>query len=297
MFAELGEELLYLTARLPGRLVHAQEITSLQSPLQTRASYKLTFSDGLVIKGRRFTSLQRSVRATRLATLLEHLPFNRVLASRGIGRIEQWIEGQVLQTNVLTDSLAEWAGDLLGSVHTIAGFNALDVAAPPANSWYLGKIKFNLDEIVHRRAIDQDTARRIVEIAARTQPHCINSGLIHTDFCAENMVATPEGGLFVVDNENLRLGSLDYDVVKCWCRWPMTHSARRAFCKGYQHHRSLENVFEHLRFWAICALTQSARVRTKHQSVAQPLLDALIRVSLGEKEHLWPDFTPDSIHV
>ncbi len=297
MFANLGEELLYLVARLPGRLEHAQEITSLQSPLQTRASYKLTFSDGLVIKGRRFTSLERSVRATALATLLEDLPFNRVLASRGIGRIEQWIEGQVLHAEMLTDSLAAWAGDLLGSVHTITAFNSLDVAAPPENSWYLGKIEFNLDEIVHRGALERDTARRIVQIAARSQPHTMNSGLIHSDFCAENIVATPEGEFFVVDNENLRLGSLDYDVVKCWCRWPMTNSARRAFCDSYERHRSLESVFDHLRFWAICALTQSARVRTKHQSLAQPLLDALVRVSLGETDHLWPYVMTDSISV
>jgi thiamine kinase-like enzyme len=102
------------------------------------------------------------------------------------------------------------------------------------------------------------------------------------------MVVTPEGQVVVIDNEGLRVGPLDYDLARCWSRWPMTGTQRQAFCDGYRQYRSLETFQAHRQFWAIRAMSQSLSVHLKHGKENPQALAALRCIAAGDDRQFWP---------
>jgi thiamine kinase-like enzyme len=278
-FPELDDDLLSLTDRIPGELEAAEKLTVLDSHRQRRASYRLRFSSGVIVKARRFRTIERAQRAAELAPLLEGLPFNRVIDARGDCRLEEWIDGEVLQPDKTTDELAHWAGDLLGTVHTLT-WQEITLACPPADiDWYLDRARYNLDTMARDGLITRSTADRILRLALESQPRDCAVGLIHTDFCGENIVINSCGKPTLVDNEHIMLGALDYDIVRWRYRWPMTASQQGAFLQGYRAHRCPEQAFASFSFWSICSLASSARVRMQHDTDPQPSLRTLLGIA------------------
>lgn len=287
----LGNDLASLVSTQPGRLEKLEEITTLRSPLQRRASYRLCFSDGTVIKGRRFKNIEKANQANALAPLLDGLPFNKVLSARGTGRLEQWVDGQVLTPDKTSARLATWAGDLLGSLHCIPyADSSKTYTPPPVLDWYLNGIRRNLDLIARLGLAEPPMVSQLLQLAIDSMPQSTSNGLIHTDFSAENIVVNSDGSPIVVDNEHLTLGALDYDLARCWYRWPMSTSQRKAFCQAYLRHRNPGQAQQGFRFWAIYVLCKSTHVRLKHRYSAQGLLDSLSQIAMGTDHQVWSQF-------
>jgi aminoglycoside phosphotransferase (APT) family kinase protein len=97
-------------------------------------------------------------------------------------------------------------------------------------------------------------------------------GLVHKDFCRENMVVSPDGVVRVVDNETLAVDCPDYDLTRTWYRWPMDPAQAVAYLAGYRRHRSTETLARHFPFWAVAVLSESALFRLRRGlSAALPL--------------------------
>lgn len=277
-----------LVAGLDGEIASAQELTQLTSERQRRASFKLTFTDGRLYKARLHASTESGSLVARLSPLLRDLPFAQVIAVKGRTTIEEWIEGVPLQTPEVTDEQAYRAGSLLGSLHTLTAIPAGLVADPPDVDWHLRQMETHLAAISGHLADESQLCKSLVELARRHRPDTLEAGLIHVDFSADNIVVTGQGDLVVIDNEHLQVGALEYDLARCWSRWPMSASRRQAFRKGYHQHRSLGQFMANQQFWAIGALSLSLLVHLEHGRANQAALDALHRLARGETDQFWP---------
>jgi Ser/Thr protein kinase RdoA (MazF antagonist) len=180
-------------------------------------------------------------------------------------------------------------------VHTRTGLPAGSNAAVPDADGQLDMVLSYLSAIAKYDPQHSDLCESIAEIAVMQRPLDFESGLIHADFCADNMIVTGEGDIVVIDNEQLRVGALDYDLARCWCRWPMNSAQREAFCRGYEQYRSLQQFAQNQTFWAIRALTLSIQVHYGHGRTNQSALDTLFRLSSGGKNGLWPIENPEFI--
>lgn len=256
--AMLGEDLWTLVAALPAGLRDVATITNLRASTSARASFRIALEDGTLVKGRRLDSDFEAERLTRLSRHLR-LPFlPAVVAQRGAAVIEPWIEGKAL-TAIGADDLRA-CGASLGSIHISSlpsGSAEEIVLARRERATRLGD---NLRKLVTWRRIDEGCRARI-EAAATPAPAEPAIGLIHGDFCPDNLVRTDAGTIVAIDNETLRFEALDYDLARCWYRWPMDNTQRDAFLAGYAERRSPKDFLKHFSYWAICALVDSAVFR------------------------------------
>lgn len=284
-----GDDLHELVTALGGEVRSARELTRLVSARQRKASFRLDFADGRRCKARRFRTAESASSVLALSPLLEALPFSRILLARGLVAVEQWIEGVPMRLGEVSVEQAQVAGALLGQVHAITKLPADLLAQVPAANSYADSIDPYLQELVVAGALEKATAARLHEAAIANQPGCLAIGLVHGDFCADNIVVDGEGDLFVVDNESLHLGALDYDLARCWARWPMSESVRAAFAGGYRSVRGLDDFTLHGTFWAIKALSQSIAVHLRHNKPCEPALEALLRMSCEPGLVAWPE--------
>jgi Ser/Thr protein kinase RdoA (MazF antagonist) len=287
----IGGDLQALVLSLGGEVACVEPITRLISPRQSKAQFKLTFADGRQFKGRRYESRNKRRRVSTLAPLLDGLPFTQIIAAKGRATLEEWVTGTTLRAAEVSEQQACDAGALLGLVHTREGIPPAAWAESPDVDAPLEKIVSHLDRISRGVAELSPLCEHLAELARGLQPGAFQSGLIHADYAVDNMIIAEDGHIIVVDNEHLRVGPLDYDLARCWSRWPMTESLRQAFGEGYQQHRSLEPFAKNRQFWAIRALSQSLSVHLKHGKSNRPVLEALQRVADGETDHLWPSRT------
>jgi thiamine kinase-like enzyme len=102
------------------------------------------------------------------------------------------------------------------------------------------------------------------------------------------MVVTDDGMLYIVDNERMSIGALDFDLARSWSRWPMNESQRGIFCSSYEEHRNLDKFIEHELFWAILSLARTARIHARYNKVNQLALDQLCEISRTNGMVTWP---------
>ncbi|MEM1111215.1 MAG: aminoglycoside phosphotransferase family protein [Pseudomonadota bacterium] len=281
-------DLAALVARQPSPLSAVDELTSIRSERQLRASFKLTFTSGLILKGRSFRTAERCRMATLLLPYLEGLPVNAVIDSLGGSWLETWIAGLGLTPADTTVELCRWAGDLLGRIHTLPVFEHKSGLPPTSVDDMLNKLNSNLALLGSCAALSQTVVDRLRALAVSERPLQASLGLTHTDFTVENFVKDEGGNLHVIDNEHLSLGPLDYDVVRTLSRWPMTSTQRLAFLEGYDCHRDAGESQRNAVFWAVIGLAQSARVRRLHNTPCDGALQALERLAAGQRHDLWP---------
>lgn len=274
----LGADLTALVAVLPAGVASVMPITSLAARRSQRASFRIALSDGTAVKGRRFDTAYEAERFAKLTRHLAHPQIPAAIAQRGTAVIEPWTDGKSL------DALAAEETHTLG-----ASLASIHVAAPPAGSQRdieaarserRDRLTVNVDRLIRLGCIDSAFAARI-RSAAEPLPTAVEIGLIHGDFCPENLVRTNDGQVVAVDNETLRFEALDYDLARTWYRWRMSDAQARAFLDGYRTTRSPDGFLRHFPYWAICALVDSVTFRATAEigGVEQILrrLDAFVR--------------------
>jgi Phosphotransferase enzyme family len=276
----LGADLWSLVVRLDAPLVAAWILTRLPSPLMTHASFRLRLANGRTVKGRRVETPEQARRIAELLPRLGRRHFPRVLAIHGHALLEEWIPGTVL-TRVTASALEyERCGRILGSIHMTRLPDGRG-AAPPSAVRRLAVAERQLAELVRVGALSEASFRSALGQLRANVPDAVAVGIIHRDFCAENMVLTPARDLYVVDNETIRIDCPELDLARTWYRWPMTPTQRAAFLAGYRHRRDPASFLRHFPFWSITALVDTALFRTQAQTPAPTLpvrrLHALLR--------------------
>ena len=255
-------------------------LTTLPSPTVAHASLRLTLADGRTVKGRRVERPDQAARMAAIVAGLDPRAFPRILARRGAALLEEWVDGRRLPARPGLDVI-ERAGALLAAVHRTPPPAGLGVHGPPDPPRRLALLLRQADELERRGALSAALARQARAVAEAAAPRTCATGVIHRDFCAENLVLDRAGRLHVVDNETLQIGAYDFDLARTWYRWPLGPRGRAAFLCGYQRRRSLRSYLAHFPFWAVGVLVDTAlyRVRagTAHPEVPLRRLRALVR--------------------
>jgi len=238
----------------PRRLVL---ISPLRRHKGRRCAYRVDAEDGRIVKARQFESCEEARRQRELRAGLE-AAFAPVLAQHGCVLLEEWIDGVPL-TERDPDSHADAGGALLGRLH--AQPLGPDVpAAFDTRKWTAAALS-DLGVLATAEVLEPQTVAALQAEIRRRDPGTARAALVHSDFCAENMLIDTRGQLRVIDTEQLAVAPAGFDLGRTFDRWPMSAAAWTRFRRGYQS--SAPAAVEAIGFWKIVAALVGARVRHK----------------------------------
>jgi aminoglycoside phosphotransferase (APT) family kinase protein len=243
------------------RARRTQPLATIDAGASGRAVFKLELEDGRTLKARRLED-EASVR--RLCAIRRELPaaFAPVVGSQGRVLLEAWIEGKPLDGCPSAEQLAS-AAALLAALHAreqLAGEPLHE--RRPTRDWR-ERSEADLALLLAAGAIDAGCAERARAGLERRDPQQAIFGLVHSDFCGENLLIDGEGKLRVIDNERLRIDALGFDVARTRYRWPLPPHAWRDFCLAYAAASPLSEPLEHVAFWELVVVVKSARLRLR----------------------------------
>ena len=284
-----GRDILQAVSDLSGKIAAIEGITRLRAPESRHVCFRLQLRDGRTVKARRFKSAERRESVTALYPALRGLPFSRLLAAHGAATIEEWINGTPVEPGDLSEELIYSLATILGSLHCREALRKCSSAHKRGVDWHSNRMKNQLAVLASQRHIDSSNVTKIIDLAMNSQPPCLESGVIHTDFHPRNMTMKKDDEVWIIDNEGIKIGALDYDIARCWRQWPMTPEQRDIFCKAYSGFRSLHSFLPHQEFWSICTLVQSARIHVRFRQPSQRFLVKLNRIVQNAGEALWPE--------
>ena len=280
----LGPHLTGLVRALGVDLVRAVPLTTLPSDQLTRASFRLEFADGSVRKGRRLASVSLAERLAELVPLLDPRHFPRVRAHAGDAALLDWIEGEPLEDGGPPglDEVRE-AGKILAALHARATTPELRKRYGCDGDGWQGRLRRNLDALSRADILTDGEWQRAVELTEAHRPTDVTVGLVHGDFCAENMVRTPDGGVAVVDNETVTLDVPGYDLGRTWYRWSLDAPARDAFYEGYDSLGESRHFRSHAIYWGVAVLAEAAIFRAEGDTPGRDVpVDRLRSLLRGE---------------
>ncbi|MGE0451136.1 MAG: phosphotransferase family protein [Vicinamibacterales bacterium] len=270
-------DILDAVAQFGLQAVSVTPVSPLTGRARRRGSFRVAIVGGGAIKARRFETTEI---AARQVALRADLPsgFAPVLGRVGNVLIEPWVEGRVLAEEAPREEWIARAAALLAALHmqSHADGHALPFQADVLE--LRDDILSGLREIAAVAAIEDAIAARLSALVEATMPrrpcsHC----LIHTDFCAENIVIDAQGEPIVVDNEHFRFGPAGMDLARTWYRWGWHDRTRshewELFRAAYAAAGGDGGAFEHEPFWRTGALVFSARLRSSigAKEAARPL--------------------------
>jgi len=284
-----GTDILEAVNNLGGEIDTAEEITRLRAPENRHACFRLQLTDGRTVKARRFHSAEKRASVTSLYPPLAGLPFSRILSVHGAATIEEWIHGSPVEPGELTTELTHKLATILGTLHSWNVPPEISRTRRHGMARYFNRLRDQLAELADQGHIDSQTARRIFERAMNREARELENGIIHTDFHPRNMIMRPNGEVWIIDNEDIRLGPLDYDLARCWRQWPMTRAQRDAFCRAYGEFRSLDSFIAYEEFWSICTLVNTAKIHMRHGEPIRSFLKQLEEIVERAGDALWPE--------
>jgi hypothetical protein len=265
--AQLGPELDALVARLQAALIEVLPITGLAAPGSNRATFRLTFADGRVLKGRRLDAAADASRINAIVGALARPELPRVVAWGGTALLEEWIEGEPLAAVIPDLSFVEQCGRILGAIHATP-FDATwgkASGAGPAQAdrveVYRSHVEWTIGELLRDGVLSAAVAVELRAIVRDHVPRDASTGFVHGDFCGENIVRRADGEPSVVDSGSLGIGAHDFDLARTWYRWPLPDAHWRAFGVGYRTSRAMERYMTHFPFWCVTVLTDAALFR------------------------------------
>ncbi len=285
----LGREIVEAVENLGDDIASAEEITRCPKPGSQRACFRVKFANGRSVKARRFVSAEKRESVTRLRAALDRLPFSRIIASYGAATIEEWIPGSPIDADNIGVEVIRDQATLLGRLHSRHVPDELHAGKIRDWTGYSDRLRKQVLALVEQRHISSMTIEALLDHAGEDPGQSLECGIIHTDFHPGNMVLNPAGEVWVVDNEDIRLGLFDYDIARCWIQWPMTEAQRDVFCTAYTDFRSLDTFFASQRFWSVCALVNSAYLRVQSRRPSQSALMQLDKISRRPDKIIWAE--------
>lgn len=283
----LHPDLLKLVDQHPGSLVSAHEVTRLKSVDSLRATYRLEFSNGSTVKGRVLDESAQVAKFGCLAEFLDRAVFPSVLVSHGHALLEEWKAGTPLN---YPEAAAIWsfrAGQVLGSVHTTALKSEILPKRVGSLKSRREQLKSALESLLSSAVLSAAAVQQLERIACSNAPELLDAGLVHLDFCAENMIEK-DGSLYVVDNELLDTGIIDADLARTWYRWP--NLLQVDFLRGYNEFRDATAFLHHQTFWAVYTLAVAADYRLRMAHPFNALIESMLALVSGNSLAPWRRF-------
>ena len=267
----MGAHMVRLLRARPERLVSATAISTLTSTTRRAAAFRFDVADGPPLKGHR---LKTVTRAEMVHAILDRAGegFPRVLARAGDALLLPWVEGRLLSLETPSPAMLRRCGQILGRLHQLQT-PPRPVTRPRTVADVLAVLREDVEYLAGCGALDPAHARAAVDLATAHQPAGATTGVVHNDFCAENIVVDATGAPVSVDNASLTVGPHDADLARTWYRWPLPPREWTELMAGYREHRDPGAFREHFPFWAlyVVAVSAAARVRGDMGGHAEPL--------------------------
>ena len=210
--------------------LHATSL-DLVSPLGPRKgvrfAYRVVTADGQTVKARHLGTAQDADRLRALRRNLEPA-FAPVLDQSGAVLVEEWIDG----TPLCELESAPWfepAGALLGRLHRAH----LGAGTLPTRPWTESALA-DLALLEDAEELAPTEAAALRDRLHGSDPGAARVGLVHKDFCEDNIIIDTAGALRVIDNELLAVDPLGFDLGRTFHLWPMDDDARTDFERGYR---------------------------------------------------------------
>ena len=269
----LGKELWGLVQDQKLPLTGVTPLTTLPSN-NSRAAYRLHFARHRSLKARRFPSVKAAKRFEALSTRLASLPFSRLVARKGASVLLEWVPGKPLRPRATTKRLLLTCGQLHGRLHRLPLPESWPMPKPLSKRQLIGTLQNNLVELLDAQALSRSEIKQALSLGSYYLPHNQQTGFVHWDFCAENVVLDRQGHPKLIDNETLAVGVLDHDLARTWYRWPMDTQQREAYFKGYTKVRDIGGFEQAFFYWIVLVLAQSAlfRLRSNTPKADWPVL-------------------------
>jgi thiamine kinase-like enzyme len=244
-----------------------------------RSVYRIDLQSGRTIKARR---LQDEETARRLFEIRVELPdaFAPAFGRCGAVLLENWIDGEELGDAPPSDAHLADAGLLLAHLHATPIVTGRPVHDRRSTAAWRDDAEASLRQILAAGAIEEREASLVRRALERRDPGQAIFGLVHLDFCGENMVIDRAGRLCVVDNERVRVDALGFDVARTWYRWALPSRAWECIRSAYVARMPFAEPLDTLGFWGVVAVVRSAALRLRvDPGRAHVPLDRLHRIA------------------
>lgn len=250
------------------------EITA-RSWKSAKRAFRLRLTDGRIVKAR---LLLDGRSAERIVALLgaggAGRRCARVLHGRGRCLVEEWVDGESLTPERATSEVLLECGRALADIHRTpvpeAGVDPLEVPLGP------DRFRGDIAALLAAGRLNAAEAERLLRIAASAAPDDDRRGMVHLDYCRDNIVLHRDRGPVCIDNETIRTGPLCLDLARSITRWPLEGESRRLFLAGYVAGGGPADP-EGLAFWTLAAAAWSARLRLEHGGEAVDSHTATLR--------------------
>jgi aminoglycoside phosphotransferase len=252
-------ELLELIQRKMGAAVAScQMVTTIISPSPRRA-FRVELEDGRLIKVRQLVSEARAQRIKKYLLLLNGRHFPKLLANEDKFLFLEWIDGTPLNSLPEPVKIFEEAGRILGWVHSVPAQRAADEETQL--DWLDNKMLPNAEMLKAWKLLSSSEASKLHDFLQAHRPQDNSVGLMHGDFCGENLVLGPKGIIYSIDNESLEIGFPQADVSRALMRWGLEKETRAAFLNGYGECGDLDEFLRQERFWNLVSLLKTVKFR------------------------------------
>jgi hypothetical protein len=253
-----------------------ERISAFGAGLTERHAYRVTLADGRTVKARRTLGESQARRVVEALRAVADARFPRVLSRHGPVLLEEWIDGVPLTSAAVEDRHLAEAAAVLAEVHLVEALAGVPVREWGDTAARLAATETRLQRLAGAGALDE-ASRTVLASALRDHdPRRAEIGLVHLDFCPENLVIDREGRLRVVDNEALAVDALAYDLGRSWYRSALPPARWALFEAAYRRHGGPAASAGSTVFWRIAAVTEGAITRLERDSRgAQPSLDRL----------------------
>lgn len=218
-------------------------------------------------------------RPEHVALLARALGDERVPPPLAVDRgvtVWEWVEGRTLDRSP-SEPHVERAGELLAWLHS-------------RPSGAKGRQRSTAALVVRAaRQLEELTGAGVVTPGMRAGLGALLSllpasaawGVVHGDFCGENLVAAHDGTVVSIDHERMRSGFVGYDVARTWSRWVLPGPLERRFLGAYEGVRPLPSE-RALRGWRAAAVIKRLHLRHRHgvpSSVARERAEQLVALT------------------
>lgn len=236
-----------------------RRLSTIRAAEHPRSVFRVDLEGGGVLKARR---VDDDATARRLFEVRQEAPpgFAPVLHCHRAVLLEAWIEGEDLAHRPATTVQLIEAATLLARLHATRAVQGHPLPATQPTSHERSAAEHARRWLAVEGSLGDAESEGIGDALARLDPERALVGLVHTDFCGENMVIDPAGRLHVIDNERMGIGALGLDVARTWYRWMLPPASWECFRVSYRARMPHDDALRHFTFWTLVATLKSAAV-------------------------------------
>lgn len=259
-----------------GRLCSVKFISRLTNPDESRVkTYQLEFESGLLLKGR--YNLRHDI-IRRICYILSSLPgvhFSQVLASRDDCLLEEWVEGERVDQNSISEEGLRDVGRLLGLIHSTdcASRSTGRLRSDRYKNW----MQASLLQLIFQKNIAVEEAENVVTQLLNRLPDYCEYGVVHRDLGPDNLIRR-EQSLCSIDNLLFDFQAYHEDLARTWYRWGCQDELFLVMLQGYEEIRSVGTFLSEQSFWKPFVLLRAAESlgQRGYQLESQTLIKRLL---------------------